>query len=133
MDLLPPALPGTALRVLATTDLAAELIPRRVSWGEGGTCAGVVALLEWERERQPTVWLDAGDLTVGPAAALLGERPWGDIGQLPIDAAAAGNHEFDDPDALSRRYEYYDPIRTLPESGKAYWRRFGVPDTVPVS
>ena len=26
--------------------------------------------------------------------------------------------EFDDPDALSRRYEYYDPIRTLPESGK---------------
>jgi lysine 2,3-aminomutase len=41
--------------------------------------------------------------------------------------------EFDDPDALSRRYEYYDPIRTLPESGKAYWRKFGVPDTVPVT
>jgi lysine 2,3-aminomutase len=40
--------------------------------------------------------------------------------------------EFDDPDALSRRYEYYDPIRTLPESGKEYWRKFGVPDTVPV-
>jgi lysine 2,3-aminomutase len=41
--------------------------------------------------------------------------------------------EFDDPDALGRRYEYYDPIRTLPEAGKRYWRRFGVPDTVPVS
>jgi lysine 2,3-aminomutase len=41
--------------------------------------------------------------------------------------------EFDDPDALSRRYEYYDPIRTLPESGKEYWRKFGVPDTVPVT
>ncbi|HEX2157620.1 MAG TPA: lysine 2,3-aminomutase, partial [Actinomycetes bacterium] len=41
--------------------------------------------------------------------------------------------EFDDPDALSRRYEYYDPIRTLPESGKDYWRKFGVPDTVPVT
>jgi lysine 2,3-aminomutase len=41
--------------------------------------------------------------------------------------------EFDDPDALSRRYEYYDPIRTLPEAGKQYWRKFGVPDTVPVS
>jgi L-lysine 2,3-aminomutase len=41
--------------------------------------------------------------------------------------------EFDDPDALSRRYEYYDPIRTLPETGKQYWRKFGVPDTVPVS
>jgi lysine 2,3-aminomutase len=41
--------------------------------------------------------------------------------------------EFDDPDALSRRYEYYDPIRTLPETGKEYWRKFGVPDTVPIS
>jgi 2',3'-cyclic-nucleotide 2'-phosphodiesterase (5'-nucleotidase family) len=56
----------------------------------------VVELLERERERQPTVWVDAGDLTVGPAAPLLGERPWGDIAGLPIDAAAAGNHEFDD-------------------------------------
>jgi 2',3'-cyclic-nucleotide 2'-phosphodiesterase (5'-nucleotidase family) len=96
MDLLPAAVPGTALRVLATTDLAAELVPRRVSWGASGTCAGVVELLERERERQPTVWLDAGDLTVGPAAALLGRRPWEDIAALPIDAAAAGNHEFDD-------------------------------------
>jgi 2',3'-cyclic-nucleotide 2'-phosphodiesterase (5'-nucleotidase family) len=96
MDQLPAAGPGTALRVLATTDLAAELIPRRVSWGESGSCAGVVELLERERERQPTVWLDAGDFTVGPAAPLLGERPWGDVAALPIDAAAAGNHEFDD-------------------------------------
>src|SRR6266540_2703303 len=40
--------------------------------------------------------------------------------------------EFDDPEALRRRYEYYDPIRDLPESGKDYWRKFGVPDTVPV-
>ena len=30
--------------------------------------------------------------------------------------------EFDDPQALTRRYEYYDPIYTLPESGQAYWR-----------
>jgi 2',3'-cyclic-nucleotide 2'-phosphodiesterase (5'-nucleotidase family) len=96
MELMPAAAPGTALRVLATTDLAAELIPRQVSWGAGGTCAGVAELLERERERQPTVWLDAGDLTVGPAAPLLGERPWRDIAGLPIDAVAAGNHEFDD-------------------------------------
>src|SRR6266545_1238475 len=40
--------------------------------------------------------------------------------------------EFDDPETLERRYEYYDPIRDLPESGKDYWRRFGVPDTVPI-
>jgi lysine 2,3-aminomutase len=30
--------------------------------------------------------------------------------------------EADDPDALTRRYEYYDPIRTLPEAGRAWWR-----------
>jgi 2',3'-cyclic-nucleotide 2'-phosphodiesterase (5'-nucleotidase family) len=96
MDPLPAALPGTALRVLATTDLAAVLVPFRTSYGEGGSCAGVVELVEGERERQPTVWLDAGDFTVGPVYPLLGARPWGDMAELPIDAAAAGNHEFDD-------------------------------------
>jgi lysine 2,3-aminomutase len=30
--------------------------------------------------------------------------------------------EVNDPDALTRRYEYYDPIDTLPESGRAWWR-----------
>lgn len=30
--------------------------------------------------------------------------------------------ELNDPDALARRYEYYDPIYTLPESGQQYWR-----------
>jgi lysine 2,3-aminomutase len=30
--------------------------------------------------------------------------------------------EMDDADALSRRYEYYDPIYLLPESGQRWWR-----------
>jgi len=30
--------------------------------------------------------------------------------------------ELDDPDALSRKYEYYDPIYTLPQSGQQWWR-----------
>ena len=30
--------------------------------------------------------------------------------------------EAADPDALTRTYEYYDPIHTLPESGQAWWR-----------
>jgi lysine 2,3-aminomutase len=30
--------------------------------------------------------------------------------------------EYDDPTALFRRYEYYDPIDTLPEEGQRYWR-----------
>jgi lysine 2,3-aminomutase len=31
--------------------------------------------------------------------------------------------EHDDPEALSRRYPYYDPISTLPASGKDWWRQ----------
>jgi lysine 2,3-aminomutase len=30
--------------------------------------------------------------------------------------------ERDDPEALSRRYHYYDPISTLPPEGQAWWR-----------
>jgi 2',3'-cyclic-nucleotide 2'-phosphodiesterase (5'-nucleotidase family) len=94
---LPPALDGTALRILATSDLGATTVPLRTSYGEGGTCAGVAWLLDAERERQPTIWLDLGDLVVGTAAyPLLGERPWSEVADLPIAAAAVGNHEFDD-------------------------------------
>jgi len=31
--------------------------------------------------------------------------------------------EFDDPNALSRNYRYYDPIHTLPEEGQRWWAR----------
>jgi lysine 2,3-aminomutase len=31
--------------------------------------------------------------------------------------------EMDDPEALSRRYEYYDPIDVLPEAGQEWWRK----------
>jgi 2',3'-cyclic-nucleotide 2'-phosphodiesterase (5'-nucleotidase family) len=69
----------------------------RASHGATGTCAGVVELLERERERRPAIWLDVGDLVVGsPAYPLLGERPWPEVAGLPIAAAAAGNHDFDD-------------------------------------
>jgi lysine 2,3-aminomutase len=30
--------------------------------------------------------------------------------------------EYDDPEALTREYPYYDPVSTLPEEGKEYWR-----------
>jgi len=33
--------------------------------------------------------------------------------------------EAGDAEALTRRYEYYDPIYTLPESGQAWWRSQG--------
>jgi lysine 2,3-aminomutase len=31
--------------------------------------------------------------------------------------------ELGDPEALRRRYPYFDPIHTLPQSGQAWWRR----------
>jgi 2',3'-cyclic-nucleotide 2'-phosphodiesterase (5'-nucleotidase family) len=97
MEPLPTPVPGTALRILGTSDLGAASVPLRTSYGASGTCAGIVELLERERERQPTIWLDLGDLVVGnPAYPLLRERPWADVAHLPIAAAATGNHEFDD-------------------------------------
>jgi lysine 2,3-aminomutase len=31
--------------------------------------------------------------------------------------------EFDDPDALRHPYPYYDPVPTLDEEGREYWRQ----------
>ncbi|MFG2193637.1 KamA family radical SAM protein [Streptomyces sp. NPDC048639] len=33
--------------------------------------------------------------------------------------------ELEDPEALSRRYPFYDPISTLPEAGRRWWRENG--------
>jgi lysine 2,3-aminomutase len=33
--------------------------------------------------------------------------------------------EAADPEALTRTYDYYDPIHTLPEAGQEWWRRHG--------
>jgi Calcineurin-like phosphoesterase len=98
---LPPPLPGTALRVLATSDLGANAVPLRTTTGLGGTTGGVMSLLERE---QHAIWLDVGDLVVGnPSYPLLGRRPWEDVMGLPIAAAAVGNHDFDDGiDAVPR-------------------------------
>ncbi len=35
--------------------------------------------------------------------------------------------EATDPHALTRRYEYYDPIHALPEEGQAWWRQHADP------
>jgi lysine 2,3-aminomutase len=40
--------------------------------------------------------------------------------------------EYDDPDALTRKHPYYDPIHTLPEAGQAWWREHAG-DAVPVA
>jgi hypothetical protein len=91
---LPPPLPGTALRILATSDLGANAVPLRTTTGWSGTTAGIAGLLEREER---AIWLDVGDLVVGnPSYPLLRERPWAEVVDLPIAAAAVGNHDFDD-------------------------------------
>jgi lysine 2,3-aminomutase len=35
--------------------------------------------------------------------------------------------EYDDPEALTRTYPFYDPIHTLPESGRQWWRDHAKP------
>jgi 2',3'-cyclic-nucleotide 2'-phosphodiesterase (5'-nucleotidase family) len=96
MTPLPAPADGTVLRILGTTDLGAALVPMRATYGKTGTVAGIEELLAQERERVPTIWLDVGDLTVGPALALLDARPWAAMADLPIAAGVAGNHDFDD-------------------------------------
>jgi hypothetical protein len=58
---LPPRLPGTAVRILATSDLGANAVPLRTTTGPGGTIHGVAALLERE---ESALWLDLGDFVV---------------------------------------------------------------------
>jgi hypothetical protein len=97
LEAVPPPLPGTRVRILATSDLGAATVPMRNTYGESGTCAGIVTLLDRERERVPALWLDLGDLVVGnPAYPVLRERPWDEVRNLPIDVTVAGNHDFDD-------------------------------------
>jgi 2',3'-cyclic-nucleotide 2'-phosphodiesterase (5'-nucleotidase family) len=98
-----------ALRIVASSDLGATVVPMPASFGEFGTCAGIEHLVE--TSQIPTVWFDIGDLVVGsPASALLGERPWSEVARLPIAAAAAGNHEFDDGLAALHAVELGFPL-----------------------
>jgi lysine 2,3-aminomutase len=30
--------------------------------------------------------------------------------------------EWQDPEALNRKYEFFDPLYTIPESGQAWWK-----------
>ncbi|SEF18128.1 metallophosphoesterase [Jiangella alba] len=93
---LPPRPPDARVRLLATNDLLATVAPLPAGPGRAGTVDGVAGLLELESRRGPAVWLDAGDFTGGPLWSLTGRRDWALVADLPIGAAAAGNHEFDE-------------------------------------
>jgi 2',3'-cyclic-nucleotide 2'-phosphodiesterase (5'-nucleotidase family) len=97
---LPPLAPGTALRILASNDLLGTVLPLPTTCGRGGSIAGIVALLERQRESIPTIWVDSGDLTVGGRSGLFGHRTLTELACLPIAAATVGNHELDEGPAV---------------------------------
>jgi 2',3'-cyclic-nucleotide 2'-phosphodiesterase (5'-nucleotidase family) len=94
-DRLPPRAPGTLVRLLATNDLLGAVTPLPATYGQGGSVHGVAALLERAAAEGPALWVDAGDLSLGGAAAPFGHAVLPDLAARPLAAAAAGNHDFD--------------------------------------
>lgn len=86
-----------ALRVLATNDLCASTDPTPTSFGHLPGYHGLRRCAQQLKDAQPSVWIDAGDFAQGgPLAPLTGGRGGFEAAAtLPIDAAVAGNHEFD--------------------------------------
>lgn len=98
---LPARCPGTAVRIVATNDLLATFEPLSTTYGHTGSVPLIQELVDLEREDGPTLWLDAGDLSANASRTFIGiDWPLGYAG-VRIDAAAAGNHEFDDPRVLA--------------------------------
>jgi 2',3'-cyclic-nucleotide 2'-phosphodiesterase (5'-nucleotidase family) len=85
------------LRIVCTNDFLGSLAPHRTSYGTlpgGHALQRTVARL---RERQPTIWADAGDFSQGGplSTATGGVLSFHAAGQLGIDVATIGNHELD--------------------------------------
>ena len=85
------------LRIVCTNDFLASLSPMDTSYG---TLPGAWALQQTVarlREGQPTVWADAGDFSQGGplSTSTGGVLNFGAAGQLGIEVATVGNHEFD--------------------------------------
>src|SRR6266550_3643769 len=93
---------STLLRVLAITDLHGQLEPSVWDWSGGRQVGGVAALKPWLDSLAnacgcTSVRLDAGDEMQGTALsnATFGRGTVEALGNLGIDGAAIGNHEFD--------------------------------------
>ncbi len=90
------------LTILYTNDLHAHLEPHIVPWVSDkrpvGGFANIATLVKREKaSNNHTVYFDAGDFFTGPYISSLtkGEAVIDAMNYLGLDAAAAGNHEFD--------------------------------------
>jgi 2',3'-cyclic-nucleotide 2'-phosphodiesterase (5'-nucleotidase family) len=85
------------LRILCTNDFLSSLSPMRTSYGQlpgGHALQRTVARL---RAEQPTIWADAGDFSQGGPLSTTtgGVLNFAAAGELGIEVATIGNHEFD--------------------------------------
>jgi 2',3'-cyclic-nucleotide 2'-phosphodiesterase (5'-nucleotidase family) len=90
------------LTILYTNDLHAHLEPQKIDWIDSvrtiGGFANIATLVKNEKAKNPnTLYLDAGDFFTGPYICSLtkGEAVIDVMNHMSIDAACAGNHEFD--------------------------------------
>jgi 2',3'-cyclic-nucleotide 2'-phosphodiesterase (5'-nucleotidase family) len=90
------------LNILYTNDLHAHLEPFIVPWVSNtrpvGGFANIATLVKREKAANPnTLYFDAGDFFAGPFVSSLtkGEAVIDAMNHLGLDAACAGNHEFD--------------------------------------
>ena len=90
------------LTILYTNDLHSHFEPQIVPWADKirkiGGFANIATLVKREKAANPnTVYFDAGDFFAGPYVSSLtkGEAVIDAANYLGLDAACAGNHEFD--------------------------------------
>jgi len=87
----------TRVRIVCTNDFLSSLAPHGTSYGTlpgGRALQRAVARL---REGQPTIWADAGDFSQGGplSSGSGGVLNFDAAGELGIEVATIGNHEFD--------------------------------------
>ena len=87
----------STLRIVCTNDFLSSLSPMETSYGRLPGGHALRRAVDRLREGQPTIWADAGDFSNGgplstTSGAALSFRAAGELG---IEVATLGNHEFD--------------------------------------
>jgi 2',3'-cyclic-nucleotide 2'-phosphodiesterase (5'-nucleotidase family) len=87
----------TSLRIVCTNDFLGSVSPLATSYGSLPGANALHASVERLREGQPTIWADAGDFSQGGPLSTTtgGVANFAAAGELGIEVATIGNHEFD--------------------------------------
>lgn len=87
----------STLRIVCTNDFLSSFSPMATSYGRLPGGHALSRTVERLRAGQPTIWADAGDFSNGGPLSAGGGAELGfrAVGELGIDVATLGNHEFD--------------------------------------